>query len=167
VNLPWLGSPTEATEPHQQGGSESRGFRPDGCPSFRILDPFLRTRPARLCRMGTRRRQLARGRFHALPSDTRRCPSVAHFCVVRISLRRVKSVVHSVPSGFDPEGSHLSGTTADSGTSSEEDHHRTRCFPPSALLPRKPDSLQKKRLPHSLRYPPTRPPSTEADGRLV
>jgi len=81
MNLPRLGSPTEAVEPHQQGGSESRGFLQGGCPSVRILDLFLRTRPARLCRMGTRRRQLARGPFHVLPSDARRRPSVTHFCV--------------------------------------------------------------------------------------
>jgi hypothetical protein len=94
VNLPRFGPTAEAAKPHQQGGSESLGFRRGGFPFRRILGLILRTNPARLCRMGTRLRQLARGRFHALSSGTRRYPSAVHFRVVRVTLRRVRSVVH-------------------------------------------------------------------------
>jgi hypothetical protein len=94
MNLPWLGSPTEAAEPHQRGGSESPGFRSGGCPPCRRLGLIRRTNRTRLCRMGTRRRQFACRRFHAFLPGTRRSRSVTRFHAFRISLRRVMSVVH-------------------------------------------------------------------------
>ena len=102
------------------GGSESLGFRSTGCPIYRKHDLFLRTDHARLYRMGTRRRQLARRRIHVFHLRIRRLPRVTHFYAIRISFRRMKSVMHVHASRSNPERSGLSCMTMDSLVKSED-----------------------------------------------
>jgi hypothetical protein len=119
VNLPWFGSSTEAAEPHQMGGSNLIVF---GATVARVAEDgkFLRICQTRLCRMGTRRRQLARGRFHAFLPAARRRRSKAHFYAIRRSLRRVRSVMHATRFRFDSEEPYPPRATADSLKASED-----------------------------------------------
>ena len=94
MNLPWFVSPTEAVDPHQLGGSESLGFRILSCLFHRRHGLFLRTRRARLYRMGTRRRRLTHRRFRAFLLSTRRYSGSVHGRAIRVSPRRMMSVTH-------------------------------------------------------------------------
>ena len=95
MNLPWFGFPTEAVEPHQLGGSESLGIQFTGFPAPWRHSLSFRTFRARLYRMGTRRRQLAHGRFRMFLPTIRRLSSVAYFYVFRPFSRRITFVAHS------------------------------------------------------------------------
>ena len=93
MNLPWFVSATEAVDPHQQGGSESLGFRIFSCLFHRRHGPFFRTRRARLYRMGTRRRRSPTDDSR-ISSDRPKAISVRTRYAFRVSSRRMKSVVH-------------------------------------------------------------------------
>ena len=167
MNLPWFGSLTEATEPRQMGGSESLVFRFFGCPNYRSRSMIFRSNQARLCRMGTRRRQLAHGRFHVFDRSIRRCVFLSHFHAVRISSRRMKSVVHfhAVQNQFRRFNFFLRNRGFARGF---------RRFPSvvhgfSSLLRclRRGAAVCREEVPHLLWIPPTHPHRAEALSRFA